>query len=157
MEIEQINITELKAYEKNTKLHPEEQVERIAESIKEFGFNIPVLIDKHNVLIAGHGRLAAAHKLGLEVVPAIRKTDLTSEQIKAFRIADNKVAESGWDYDFLREEFEFLNQANYDLAFTGFNQEEITDFFDKNEIKPEKEIEDAFSLENKCPKCDYEW
>jgi DNA modification methylase len=148
MIVTQLKVSDLKSYEKNTKKHPKEQVAKIAASISEFGFNVPVIVDKHNVLIAGHGRIDAARKLGLETVPAIVKDDLTAEQIKAFRIADNKVAESPWDFDYLREEFEFLEQANYDLSLTGFDAKEIQEFMpDDDLMEPEAQAVDDVQTE----------
>lgn len=104
MQITYKSTKDIKAYEKNAKKHPKEQVEYIANSITEFGFKIPIIIDSNNVIVAGHGRLLAAKKLGLKEVPCIIADDLTPEQIKAFRLADNKVAESDWDNDLLGEE-----------------------------------------------------
>lgn len=89
------NITDLKPYRKNAKKHPKQQVEQIANSIKEFGFTQPVLIDKHNSVVAGHGRVLGAKKAGLKQVPTICLEDLTPEQIKAYRLADNKLNEAG--------------------------------------------------------------
>ena len=89
MKIEQLSVSEIKPYEKNAKKHPPEQVEHIANSIREFGWQQPLVIDKNNVLVIGHGRLLAAKKLGLEDVPVVRADDLTEAQIKALRLADN--------------------------------------------------------------------
>jgi DNA modification methylase len=124
-EITNTSISALKLYEKNNKQHPKEQIDKIASSIKEFGFRQPVLIDKEGVLIAGHGRVLAAKQLGLSVVPCLVVDDLSPEQIRAFRIADNRSAISDWDYDSLKSEFSDLKQLNYDLGLTLFDQEEI--------------------------------
>ena len=90
-------IKELKPYKKNAKKHPKEQIEQIANSIKEFGFTQPVLIDKNNCVVAGHGRILGAKKAGLKEVPTLCLDDLTPEQIKAYRLADNKLNESEWN------------------------------------------------------------
>lgn len=105
------NIKELKPYKKNAKKHPKEQVERIANSIKEFGFTQPVIIDSNNCVVAGHGRILGAKKAGLKQVPTVMLEDLTEEQIKAYRLVDNKLNESEWDRQTLKEELDELYGA----------------------------------------------
>lgn len=118
MNIVSKKIEDLKPYKNNPRKHPEKSVEFVANSIKEFGFKVPILIDKNNEIIAGHTRLLASQKLGLEKVPCIVVDDLTPEQVKAFRIADNKVSEfSEWDDDLLMAELDGL-----DDIFTGFDE-----------------------------------
>lgn len=112
-------IKELKPYKKNAKKHPKEQVERIANSIKEFGFTQPVLIDKNNCVVAGHGRILGAKKAELKEVPTLCLDDLTEEQIKAYRLADNKLNESDWDSVLLAEELDELNSV-LDMEQFGF-------------------------------------
>lgn len=99
-------IKDLKPYKKNAKKHNKEQVEWIANSIKEFGFTQPVIIDKNNCVVAGHGRILGAKKAGLKQVPTVTLEELTEEQIKAYRLVDNKLNESEWDYSLLDEELE---------------------------------------------------
>ena len=101
-------IKELKPYKKNAKKHSKEQVEQIANSIKEFGFTQPVIIDKHNSVVAGHGRILGAKKAGLKQVPTVCLEDLTEEQIKAYRLVDNKLNESEWDNALLNTELQEL-------------------------------------------------
>lgn len=113
------NIKDLKPYKKNAKKHPKEQVERIANSIKEFGFTQPVLIDKNNCVVAGHGRILGAKAAGLKEVPTLCLEDLTEEQIKAYRLADNKLNESDWDSVLLAEELDELNSV-LDMEQFGF-------------------------------------
>lgn len=113
------NITELKPYKKNAKKHPKEQVERIANSIKEFGFTQPVLIDKNNCVVAGHGRVLGAKKAGLKQVPTICLEDLTPEQIKAYRLADNKLNESDWDTALLMQSLDEI--SDIDMSLFGFD------------------------------------
>lgn len=113
------NITELKPYKKNAKKHPKQQVEQIANSIKEFGFTQPVLIDKHNSVVAGHGRVLGAKKAGLKQVPTICLEDLTPEQIKAYRLADNKLNESGWDNALLMQSLDEI--SDIDMSLFGFD------------------------------------
>lgn len=124
------NIRELKPYKKNAKKHPKEQVERIANSIKEFGFTQPVLIDKHDCVVAGHGRVLGAKKAGLKEVPTICLDDLTEEQIKAYRLADNKLNESDWDYSLLDEELETLVE-DIDMSLFGFDLDMSDEELDK--------------------------
>lgn len=115
------NIRDLKPYKKNAKKHPKEQVDRIAESIKEFGFTQPVLVDKENCVVAGHGRILGAKKAGLKQVPTVCLEDLTPEQIKAYRLADNKLNESGWDIVLLDEEIQELLSSDIDMSLFGFD------------------------------------
>ena len=105
-----------------------EAVDRVASSIKEFGFKVPIVIDKNNVIINGHTRLLASKKLGLEEVPCIIADDLSEAQIKAFRIADNKVSEySKWNEDLLKIELECLNELDFNMNDFGFINVDITE------------------------------
>ena len=115
-------INEIKTYEKNAKIHTETQVKRIANSIKEFGFKQPIVVDKNNFVVAGHGRLLAAKEIGMSELPCIRADDLSEEQVKAFRLADNKVSESMWDDSLL--ELELLNIVDLDMSDFGFGDDE---------------------------------
>lgn len=127
MEIKEIKIEELKPYENNPR-HNEAAVGPVANSIKEFGFKVPIIIDKDNVIIAGHTRLKAAKLLGLETVPCVLADDLTEEQAKAFRLADNKVSElAEWDFDDLEKELEELDAMDLDFEMSdfGFDADEI--------------------------------
>lgn len=111
------NIEELTPYDNNPRLN-DSGVDALAESIKQFGFKVPVIIDKNGVVVAGHTRIKACKKLGIKDVPCIIADDLTDEQIKAFRLADNKVAElSGWDFEKLENE---LAEIDFDMTFLGF-------------------------------------
>jgi len=123
MKIEMVKVADLKGYERNAKAHPSEQVERIAKSISAFGFKQPVVVDKDNVLIAGHGRIEAAKFLKLKEVPAIRADDLTPEAVKAFRLADNKTAESEWLEDVLQIELAELGEMGWEMEEFGFEEE----------------------------------
>ena len=119
MEIVNKKLNEIKPYEKNPRKN-EEAVEYVANSIKEFGFKVPIVIDKDGVIVTGHTRYKAAKKLGLEEVPTIMADDLSEEQIKAFRLADNKVSERAkWNKDLLQEELESLygviDMSNFDF------------------------------------------
>jgi DNA modification methylase len=118
-------------YAANARTHPDEQVAQIAASIAEFGFNVPVLLDDAGVLIAGHGRVLAAKRLGLDAVPAIRLSHLTETQARAYRIADNQIAlNSGWDETLLAEELRALQADDMDLSLLGFDQETLDRLLD---------------------------
>ena len=121
MEIIYKKVEELIPYEKNPR-HNDEAVKYVEQSIKEFGFKVPIIIDKNNVIVTGHTRLKAAKKLGLKEVPTIMADDLTEEQIKAFRLADNKVSEfASWDLDLLSDE---LTDLDIDMEQFGFTTTE---------------------------------
>lgn len=115
-------IKELKPYKKNAKKHSKEQVEQIANSIKEFGFTQPVIIDKNNSVVAGHGRILGAKKAGLKQVPTVCLEELTEEQIKAYRLVDNKLNESEWDNVLLAQELEELDKEQMKLFGFDFGE-----------------------------------
>lgn len=122
------NIGEIIPYARNSRTHSEDQVAQIAASIKEFGWTSPVLIDEENGIIAGHGRLAAARKLGHTEIPVIELTGLTEAQKRAYVIADNKLAlNAGWDTEMLVNELRDLESMDFDLELTGFSAEELAD------------------------------
>lgn len=126
IKIEYVKVADLMAYDKNARQHSEQQILQVMNSITEFGFTNPVLIDENNVLIAGHGRTIAADRLGLTEVPAIRLKGLTEEKRKALRIADNQIAlNSTWDYDLLAREIQDLQLADYNVDILGFSDEEM--------------------------------
>lgn len=120
-------INELLPYVRNTKLHPPRQIKKIAMSIEQYGFNVPIIVDGKNEIISGHGRLLAAKELKVDEVPCVRIEHLTPEQIRAFRIADNKVAESEWEAELLDEELKRLFSDNYELEMTGFDLKELSE------------------------------
>jgi DNA modification methylase len=127
MKIEQKKTAELIPYARNSRTHDEKQVQQIASSIKEFGFNNPVLIDGDNGIIAGHGRVMAAQLLKLETVPTIELSHLSDTQKRAYIIADNKIAlNSGWDDEMLKLEMIELNDLDFDLELTGFDDFDLT-------------------------------
>jgi len=122
----EVHVQELVKYAANSRTHSPEQIEQIVKSMKEFGFTNPLLIDENNTIIAGHGRLEAALLLGLTHVPCIILDGLTEEQKAAYVIADNKLAlNAGWDFNILRDQFEFLMSKDYNLELTGFGIEEL--------------------------------
>lgn len=126
MKIEQLTTDSLIPYARNARTHSDEQVAQIAGSIREFGFTNPVLIDKEGTIVAGHGRVMAARKLGLETVPCIRLGHLTPAQVRAYVIADNKLAlNAGWDDEMLRSELDALKTEGFEMGLTGFSDEEL--------------------------------
>ena len=128
LSIENIALNQICAYAKNAKNHPEGQVQQIAASIRQFGFNNPILVDENLEIIAGHGRVAAAQVLGLDTVPIIRLSHLSNAQKRAYRLADNKIAENGgWNADLLRLEISELEQicGDLDISVTGFSNVEL--------------------------------
>lgn len=136
-------ISALKPYKKNAKKHDKKQVEQIAESIKQFGFTQPVLIDKDNNVVAGHGRILGAKKAGLKEVPTVMLDDLTEEQIKAYRLVDNKLNESAWDLDLLQGELFDLKDI-FDMPMFGFSydmsDEEIETYMQDVEFQAGKKV-----------------
>lgn len=125
-------------YENNPRLN-DYAVKKVLESIKQFGFTNPILVDKDLVIIAGHTRREASILLGLEKVPYIIKEDLSPEQVKAYRIADNKLAElSNWDEDLLKEELGELMDVDFNLEVLGFTEIDLTSIFKEEEPKNEK-------------------
>lgn len=143
------NIKELKPYKKNAKKHSKEQVEQIANSIKEFGFTQPVIIDKNNCVVAGHGRILGAKKARLKQVPTVTLEELTEEQIKAYRLVDNKLNESEWDYSLFDEELENLTE-DIDMNLFGFEMEEQQDDETENKKKVEFEIKEKYEVHIIC-------
>lgn len=129
MQIYDKQLDEIKPYENNPR-HNDNAVDAVAASIREFGFKVPLVIDRDGVIVAGHTRLKAAKKLGLDKVPCIIADDLTDEQVRAFRLADNKVGElATWDLDTLKVELD--NIGEIDLSDMGF---------DLNDDKPAEDI-----------------
>lgn len=138
MNIVNKKVDELIPYENNPRYN-DEAVEYVANSIKEFGFKVPIIVDKNNVIVAGHTRYKASLELGLEEVPTIVADDLTEEQIKAFRLADNKVSEkSSWNFELLDEE---LNDIDIDMSNFGFENIDIDEDFDERNLEDEREKE----------------
>lgn len=125
MDIKNIAVKDLIPYEKNTKKHDDVQINNVAESIKQYGFVQPIVIDKNNVVVIGHCRLLAAKKLKMADVPCVCVEDLTEEQVKALRIVDNKSNESPWDFDFLADELNEIDLSAFDFDF-GLT-DEVTD------------------------------
>ena len=162
LKIVQKPVDKLIPYVNNSRTHSDEQIAQIAASIKEFGWTNPILVDGENGIIAGHGRLMAARKLGYTEVPTIELKDLTKTQRKAYIIADNKLSlNAGWDDEILRFELGELDAAGFDLELTGFVGDDLTEtMFGKDfaQDSPEdfKEVDES-ELEKKCPRCGFEF
>ncbi len=138
---ESVKIDILKPYENNARTHSEEQVKKIVRSIKEFGFINPVLIDGDFGIIAGHGRVMAAKKMGMTEVPCLFVEDLTEAQKRAYIIADNKLAlDAGWDEEMLQFELAELQEMDFDITLTGFELEDLED------DEPQEVVEDDYEV-----------
>lgn len=135
MKIENIKISEIKSYSKNAKKHDAKQIDAVAKSIKRFGWASPVAIDKNNELIIGHCRILAAQKLGIAEVPTLRMEGLSEEEVKALRLADNKLNESDWDMGLAIEELKGLSDEMFDL--TGFDKDLLIEPDDQDDVIPE--------------------
>jgi ParB-like chromosome segregation protein Spo0J len=168
MKIEQIKTEKLIPYARNSRLHSPEQVAQISASIREFGFNNPVLIDKDHGIIAGHGRVLGAQKLGLDEIPCLRLSHLTDIQKRAYIIADNRLAETGggWDTELLALEIEDLRLEDFDIDLTGFDAAALDALFDEasgsdDDSPPEsstKEIDpEDYDMGHRCPRCGFEF
>lgn len=126
-------VADLIPYARNSRTHSDAQINKIAASIKEFGFLNPVIVDGSNGIIAGHGRIMAAQKLGIDDVPVVEASHLTEAQKRAYIIADNRLAlDAGWDDEMLRVELQELDDLDFDLSLTGFEADEIADLFPEN-------------------------
>jgi ParB-like chromosome segregation protein Spo0J len=156
-------VADLVPYARNSRTHSPAQVDKIAASIKEFGFLNPIIVDGTNGIIAGHGRVLAAQKLKLESLPVIEAGHLTDAQRKAYIIADNRLAlDAGWDNDLLKIELQELNEQGFDLTITGFDLGELTSLFDEPNFDAGSE-NDQGKLDElspkivQCPHCGQEY
>lgn len=135
MQVIELSLSDIKPYENNPRKN-DESAKYVAESIKQFGFKVPIVIDKNNVIVCGHTRYKAAKKLKLKTVPCIMADDLTDEQIKAYRLADNKVSEKAqWDLDMLNLELDELNFTDIDMSDFGFDLDFEDENFEKENIE----------------------
>jgi hypothetical protein len=129
-DVEHVSLDEILPYGENPKTHPDEQIEKIASSIKRFGWDQPIVVDGSGTIIKGHGRYRAAQRLGLDDVPVIYATDLSEAEVRASRVADNRVAESDWDDELLGVELELIDESPLDLDAAGFDDDELIDIND---------------------------
>lgn len=142
-------ISEIKPYEKNAKIHDEKQIANVAESIKQFGFVQPVVVDKDGVIVIGHCRVLAAKKLKMKEVPCVCVDELTEEQVKALRLVDNKSNESDWDFDILADEISCVDMDDFDFDW-GIADIMPLELPTAQERKENEEGEKAH-----CPKCGF--
>ena len=151
------------AYARNARKIPQAAIDKVAASIKEFGWRQPIVVDSERVVVAGHVRLLAAKQLEEKKVPVHVATGLTPGQIKAFRLMDNRShQESGWDMELLAPEMAELQALSINVALTGFDAEEISKFLDPgtsdgNPPESFKEYDETIPTEQECPKCGYRW
>ena len=153
-------VSELRKHNKNARAHSEFQINQIVNSINEFGWTNPILIDEHNTIIAGHGRLDAAELMGIDDVPCIVLSGLSEIQKRAYLIADNQLAlNAGWDINILQAEIVALKLNDFDIDLLGFSDSEINKMLQPNDIDfPDDFSEcDETELKHKCPKCGFEY
>ena len=146
MNIKNILVKDLIPYERNTKKHDKTQINNVAESIKQYGFVQPIVIDKDNVVVIGHCRLLAAKQLKLKEVPCVCVEDLTDEQVKALRIVDNKSNESEWDFDILPDELAELDLSDFDFDFGIEDEEEETEIVEDEAPEVDEDAEPIAKL-----------
>lgn len=161
LKIEYLPTDDLVPYVNNSRTHTDSQVKQIAASIQEYGFTNPVLINEKGTIIAGHGRVMAAEFLDLDEVPTITIDNLTPAQLKAYVIADNKLAlNASWNEDALQGELQALMDESYDIELLGFDAEELNAFIygGKDPESPDdfKNIDES-DLAHTCPKCGFEF
>lgn len=145
------DVSELIPYVRNARTHSEAQVAQIAASIREFGFLSPILVAEDNTILAGHGRLAAALKLGLKKVPCVRENHLTETQKRAYIIADNKLSlNAGWDNELLAVELSELEGADFNLDLLGFDEAELSSIFDADKDVSDDDFDVEKELEEPC-------
>jgi ParB-like chromosome segregation protein Spo0J len=161
----EMSVDVLVPYEKNARKHPEAQIQQIAQSIKDFGFLSPVLIDKENNIVCGHGRVMAAKKLAMHTVPCLRVDSLTEGQRRAFILIENRLHEtSDWDRELLKHELDDLMlNLQMPLENVGFSPDEITALLggplSLSGGQPEDfpEANEDIETKHECPKCGYKW
>ena len=150
--VERRSVESLIPYARNARTHSDEQVAQIAASIKEWGWTTPVLVDEEGQIIAGHGRVMAARKLGIEEIPVMVASGWTEAQRRAYVLADNKLAlNSGWDMDLLKVELQDIGEMNFDLNKIGFSVGEMASMFDEPNFAPGSE-DDQGKLDELAPK-----
>lgn len=164
-------LDDISPYGSNPKTHPDEQIEKIASSIRRFGWNQPIVVDGDGVIIVGHGRRLAAKRLGEETVPVVERSDMSEAEARAYRLADNKTGESGWDMDLLGVELELLDNSETPLEATAFSDAEANGIIDSQDIdidelfeEPDPSSESSDDLGGQesndwveCPECGYEF
>lgn len=161
--VERRSVADLIPYARNSRTHSDAQVAQIAASIREWGWTMPILVDEHGSIIAGHGRIMAAQKLGITDVPCMVAEGWTEAQRKAYVIADNKIAiNSGWDMDLLKIEMQEIDALGFDLKLTGFDVGEMAAIFDEPDFAPGTEgdqgkLDELAPKMCQCPHCGQEF
>jgi len=157
MEIEIAKISDLKPHPKNPRIHPDSALERLAISIKEFGWTNPILVSQEGYVLAGHARLKAAEQAGISEVPIIR-LPLKGAKAEAYMIADNRTAElTEWSFPDLKNLLQELDTGAFDIEITGFDLKEIEDLVTQFHVEEDNSEGVISGKSNKCPKCGYEW
>ena len=152
LEVKYVPIGDLLPYDNNSRTHSEEQVAQIQQSIKEFGFTNPLLINEHNSIIAGHGRLSAAKQMQLDVVPTIMLAELTEAQQRAYVIADNQLAmNAGWDLDMLKLEVGNLIDLDFNVDMLGFDDSFLNELVGKQPIDSNSDGENPYTMNIEAP------
>lgn len=158
MKIIQKPVSKLTAYEKNSRTHSDEQIDQICASIKEFGFTNPVLINPDNRIIAGHGRVMAAERMGVDKVPCIVLEGLTEAQERAYVIADNQLTlNASWDYEILKYEISELSDIDYDVNLLGVDLEQLFPEFPAGTENDQGSLSDLDPKMITCPHCNKEF
>lgn len=143
--IKTVLVSDLIPYARNSRTHSDEQVSQIAVSIREFGFLNPIIIDGDNGIIAGHGRVLAAQKLGLESLPCVEASHLSDAQRRAYVITDNKLAlNAEWDFEMLKIELSDLELSGFDISLTGFDDDEMIKLLGDGIDEPKAPMEDEY-------------
>jgi len=161
MQVQQYKVEDLIPYANNSRTHSDAQVAQIAASIKEFGWTNPILVDGEKGIIAGHGRLLAARKLGMGKVPVIELTHLSEAQKKALVIADNKLAlNSDWDEELLKIEFQDLLEGGFNINLTGFDETTVEDYLNEEDVDlgllPEEKLDNFLNGDTKILRLAYD-
>jgi len=163
MKVEQMPLDSLIPYVGNARKHDDKNIQEIASSILEYGFNDPIAINEvDSVIIEGHGRLLAAKRIGLVTVPVIKLGHLTKAQIKGYTLAHNRIAEkSEWDKDIIANELEKLNEMDFNIDLTGFDsdyfEDGLTDDKETKDTSKELDLDSFDNFDKTCPKCGFEW
>lgn len=156
MKITNIKTFDIKIYARNSKHHDEAQIIKLKRAIKKFGFSVPIIVDEDYVVIAGHGRLEAAKELKMTEIPCVVKTGLSESDKKAMRIADNKIAETKMYKSVLKSEMLELNEDNYELLETGFDEDELNALLKDDDILLDDDstkVDKLGSILITCPHC----
>lgn len=161
--VARLKVADLAPYARNARLHSSAQVDQLAEAIKRFGFTNPVIVDERHEIIAGHGRVMAALRIGLDEVPGVVIADgeWSEDDVKAYRIWDNQSALlSEWSPELLRIELTELKMEGYDLQLTGFDETSLVSFMaNPNPTAPSQfaAVDENIETQHSCPKCGYAW